>query len=57
MCRVRICCRFAHTRLADRDGAQFNLEPAELRRRRLIFWELYKLDAWIVRTAVASPIC
>ncbi|KIP10047.1 hypothetical protein PHLGIDRAFT_125875, partial [Phlebiopsis gigantea 11061_1 CR5-6] len=30
-----------------RDGEQFGLGTAEVKRRRHIFWELYRLDAWI----------
>ncbi|EKM49978.1 uncharacterized protein PHACADRAFT_213749 [Phanerochaete carnosa HHB-10118-sp] len=38
-----------------RDGAQFNLDAAELRRRRLIFWELYRLDAWMSFVTGRAP--
>ncbi|EPQ56450.1 hypothetical protein GLOTRDRAFT_39370 [Gloeophyllum trabeum ATCC 11539] len=44
-----ICSRIAQ--IVQRDSAGWNLEPAEVQRRRVLFWELFTWDAW---TAVVN---
>ncbi|KZT27831.1 hypothetical protein NEOLEDRAFT_1059670 [Neolentinus lepideus HHB14362 ss-1] len=43
---VGICTRVAQIIGLQRDSAGWNLEPAEVQRRRILFWELFTWDAW-----------
>jgi len=35
-------------RIADRDGAGLGLGHEETQRRRILFWEVYTFDVWMV---------
>ncbi|TFK51727.1 hypothetical protein OE88DRAFT_1462788 [Heliocybe sulcata] len=43
---VGICSRVAQIIGLQRDSAGWNLELAEVQRRRILFWELFTWDAW-----------
>lgn len=42
-----LCLRVAQTIGLQRDSAGWNLDPDEVQRRRVLFWELFSFDAWM----------
>jgi hypothetical protein len=36
-------------RITERDNAGWGLGQEEIQRRRVLFWDIYSVDAWMVR--------
>lgn len=48
--------RHSHIFIIDRDCARWNLTPAEVQKRRALFWELFITDCWQVRSEIEGQL-